>query len=113
MESVAHELKSPETIRDTVSTYMDDVLSGSVGAGKLERLAVARHMQDLDDGHERGLWFDEDEAIRKIQFFGLLKHSKGEWAGQPLDLFPWQMFVKWCLFGWKRKDGTSIGEGAS
>jgi phage terminase large subunit-like protein len=32
-----------------------------------------------------------------------LKHSKGEWAGQAFVLSPWQAFILWVLFGWKRK----------
>ncbi|MDP2989448.1 MAG: terminase large subunit, partial [Kiritimatiellota bacterium] len=35
-------------------------------------------------------------------FISLLRHSKGEWAGQPLVLEPWQQFITWCIFGWKR-----------
>jgi phage terminase large subunit-like protein len=35
----------------------------------------------------------------------LLKHSKGEWAGTTFEPAPWQMFILWALFGWKRADG--------
>lgn len=56
--------------------------------------------------HERGLIFDEDAAQHVIDFFGFLKHSKGEWAGQVVELEPWQQFYLWVLFGWKRADGT-------
>lgn len=41
-----------------------------------------------------------------MRFFGLLRHSKGEWAGKPLVLTPWQGFVVGSVFGWLRKDGT-------
>ena len=40
-----------------------------------------------------------------IAFFGFLRHSKGEWAGQTFALAPWQAFVVGCLFGWQRADG--------
>ena len=43
---------------------------------------------------------------KSIAFFSLLKHSKGEWAGQVIALEPWQQFILWVLFGWKRADGT-------
>lgn len=36
-----------------------------------------------------------------------MQHSKGEWAGQPFELAPWQAFILWVLFGWKR---TSDGQ---
>jgi phage terminase large subunit-like protein len=50
-----------------------------------------------------GLDFDVKTASRVIRFFSLLKHSKGEWAGQVFRLEPWQEFILWNLFGWKWK----------
>lgn len=35
-----------------------------------------------------------------------LRHSKGEWAGSPVLLEPWQAFYLGTLFGWRRGDGT-------
>lgn len=53
-------------------------------------------------------WFDEAAAQRAVDFFAkCLTHGKGEWAGQPLELSPWQQDeIIRPLFGWKRKDGT-------
>ncbi len=71
------------------------------------RLAVERHVRDLETGKARGLFFDPDEAFRPIQFFHeFCRHSKGEWAGKPIILDPWQQFTLWVLFGWRRSDGT-------
>ena len=53
----------------------------------------------------RGLRFDLAAARHAIDFFGFLRHSKGEWAGQTFALAPWQAFVVGCLFGWQRSDG--------
>ena len=39
-----------------------------------------------------------------IDFFPLLRHSKGEWAGTPFILEPWQAFIIGSIFGWVRKD---------
>jgi phage terminase large subunit-like protein len=58
----------------------------------------------LDDGGGR-FWFDEAEAARAVDFFPrFLRHLKGEFAGQPFDLFDWQreLLVR-PLFGWKRR----------
>lgn len=88
-----------------VVSYMHGVLDGSIPAGRLIRLAVERHLRDLEEGPKRGLYFDRQAAQHVIDFFGFLKHSKGEWAGQPFELSPWQQFILWCLFGWKRDDG--------
>lgn len=93
-------------IAQAVDEYIAGVLSGKIVAGELTRLAVQRHVQDLKDGHARGLYFDQAKAERAIEFFGYLKHSKGEWAGQFVKLEPWQLFIKWVVFGWMRKDGS-------
>lgn len=89
-----------------VTEYAESVVSGRVPAGKLVRLAAERHLSDLATGHERGLWFDPAAADKALAFFGYLRHSKGEWAGQPFILEPWQEFIVGSLFGWKRADGT-------
>lgn len=48
-------------------------------------------------------WFDEDAAARAVEFFRLLKHIKGPWAGRPFELAPWQREkIIEPLFGWKR-----------
>lgn len=86
--------------------YVEQVLSGQIVAGKWAREACERHVRDLQAGEARGLRFDEPAAERAVQFFSFLKHSKGEWAGQPLHLELWQQFVVAMLFGWKRADGT-------
>jgi len=52
-------------------------------------------------------WFDEEAAIRAIEFYPkFLRHGKGEFAGQPFELAPWQKSVVAHLFGWKKSDGT-------
>lgn len=86
--------------------YARGVMDGTIPAGELIRKAVARQIDDAEHARERGLTFDRQAAEHVIQFFGFLRHSKGEWAGQPFILEPWQQFMIWCLFGWKRQDGT-------
>lgn len=90
---------------DPVMRYADAVLSGEQAACKWVRLACERHVRDLETGDERGLYFDAQAAAIAITFFKLLKHSKGEWAGRPVLLEPWQEFIVGSLFGWKGADG--------
>lgn len=85
--------------------YMHGVLDGSIPACQWVRLAVERHLRDLEEGPKRGLRFDRASAQHAIDFFGFLHHSKGEWAGQPFELQPWQQFIQWVVYGWKRRDG--------
>ena len=85
--------------------YARSVVSGTTVAGRLVRLACERHLWDLETGHERGLMFDIERAQHALDFFGFLKHSKGEWGGEAFKLQPWQEFIIGSLFGWLRKDG--------
>lgn len=88
--------------REMVESYTAGVTSGEIVAGKLVRQAVARHVRDLKEAGERGWIFDAEAANRACLFFPMcLRHSIGEWAGQPFMLSPWQAFITWVLFGWK------------
>lgn len=94
--------------QNRVQSYIDGIVDGTIPAGRLQRLAVERHLKDLLNGKDRGLWFDEDAARRVITFFERYTvHTLGrEWAGKPFILEPWQAFILWVLFGWKRDDGS-------
>ena len=49
-------------------------------------------------------YFDEAAAIKAVNFFPVcLVHVKGELAGEPFDLEPWQVAIVANLLGWKRK----------
>lgn len=91
---------------DRTKAYADAVLSGEIVAGPHVRNAARRHIDDLTNGHERGIWFDHDAANRVFGFFEeVLKLSEGQFEGQPFKLEPMQDFILGSLFGWKRDDG--------
>lgn len=85
--------------------YAHDVLDGAVPSCQLMRLAVERHFHDLAHAAEKGLWFDERAAALVCDAFELFPLPDGEHAGEPFRLQPWQAFVEWITFGWKRTDG--------
>lgn len=91
---------------DRATAYAHDVVAGRIVAGRLVRLACQRHLDDIRHGPARGLRWDPEEAEKAIRFFGQLRHYKGEWAGRPIDLGPWQCFLVGSLWGWRRADGT-------
>lgn len=103
--SVKSSIQSRYPSQDVVDKYISDVLDGVIPTCKYTQLAVQRHLNDLETAAERGLYFDPAAAQRAIDFSQLLKHSKGEWAGQYLRLEPWQQFIVWVLYGWKKSDG--------
>jgi phage terminase large subunit-like protein len=90
---------------DPATAYARSISEGAVPANRTVRLACERHLDDLASGAGRGLRFDPAAARHAIEFFGFLRHSKGEWAGQTFELAPWQAFIVGALFGWKRDDG--------
>lgn len=96
----------PPVLTDPVTDYARAVVAGQIVAGGWVIKACARHLRDIEHGHERGLTFDLGEAAKATHFFTFLRHYKGEWAGQPLKLEPWQQFIIGSLFGWMRADGA-------
>jgi phage terminase large subunit-like protein len=95
----------PRKPKHPARQYINDIQSRKVLSNRWVSLCVKRHLQDLEDGHERGIWFDETSAQHAIDFFQFLKHSKGEWSGENFTLEPWEQFILWNVFGWKREDG--------
>lgn len=84
--------------------YGRDILNRKIKAGRLVQLAVQRHDNDLKKGPNRGLFFCDESANRALTLFSFLKHSKGEWSGQTLELEPWQAWIIACVFGWKNQE---------
>ncbi len=91
---------------NTVHQFAWDTANGRTVCGELMRLACERHLDDIEHGAERGLYFDNDAADRALRFFAMLKQSDGKWRGQPFDLEPWQAFIVWNLFGWRDAAGN-------
>lgn len=70
----------------------------------MEILAVQRYRTDSRKADTRGYYFDAKVANEAIDFFpAACRHSVGEWDGQPFELSPWQKFIVWNVFGWRRK----------
>lgn len=90
----------------TIDAYASRVLNGEQVACEWVKKACARYVDDRENCEERGLIFDVGRAGMAVAFFSLLRHWKGEWAGNPILLEPWQVFIIANLFGWYRADGT-------
>ena len=54
-----------------------------------------------------GCYFSEESGRDVVDFFAqYLRHSKGDFSGQPFILQPWQADITMKMFGWKRADHT-------
>jgi len=101
----------PQTVRrgpndptddNVVDAYARDVVAGRVPAGRYHRLACERHLRDRAREGTEGFpyRFELARAERFFRFSEKLKHYKGEWAGQPIVLQPYQKFRLGSVFGW-------------
>lgn len=53
----------------------------------------------------KGARFDPARVDKVLAAFGLLRHTKGKWAGKPLKPDPWQVaYILAPVFGWVRFD---------
>ena len=82
--------------------YIKDVQSGEVDVCEYIKLAISRHLRDLENPL---FYFDTAQAQKIISFAEVCRHWKGEKAGKRIELEPHQVFYLGSLFGWKRKDG--------
>lgn len=56
-----------------------------------------------------GAWFDQAAVDKVVRALRALRHTKGKWAGLPVELEPWQLeHIVAPVFGWKHPDGTRI-----
>jgi len=87
--------------------YIRDVMGGKQVVCRYTRLAVERHLRDLERQNikEFPYYFDPAQAKRVIEFKRQLKLVEGEYAGARVTVPPWLQFKDWMLFGWRRVDG--------
>ena len=86
--------------------YSRAILSGAIPACRQVRQMCERQERDLarqGDPVFPYVWRPERGA-RVCAFLEELKHVKGQWAGKPFILSPWQVFFSLTLFGWLHRD---------
>jgi len=89
----------------TLFAYCDAVLAGEIVACKMLIKAVEKFYREFEDPTFQ-YRFVESEATKYCNVFHeVFCHSKGEWAGLPFTLQPWQIFLVANVFGWKRPNG--------
>ncbi len=81
-----------------VNEYAAAVRSGALPSCLMVRKAVDRWYVDMA---RPDLYFDRSAFLRVVRFSGMLKHFKGEFAGQSIVWQPWQLFCLANIFGLK------------
>ena len=91
---------------DPITAYAQSVVDGHVPAGAYHRKGCARHLRDMARQGTPSFPYRLDlaKAHRLFAFAAKLKHYKGEFAGQTIELQPWQRFILGSVIGWVHTD---------
>ena len=94
------------TCLEEITAYARDCIEGRIPAGQKHKWACERLLRDLGrvGSEDFPYIWDEERAQLIVDWFSLLKHSKGELAGTPIILTAWQRFRACQLYGWRHKD---------
>lgn len=94
------------TILEMLKRYSRDCINGKIESCEKHKNACQRFLNDCSKIKKKDYpyYWDEESAASIVKWFALLYHSKGELAGQPINLTEWQQFHLCQLYGWKRKE---------
>lgn len=86
--------------------YSNDCINQKISSCQKHVWACERFLKDVEKSKspDYQYYWDEAEALKIINWFSLLHHSKGILAGKPINLTTWQKFSMCQLYGWRRKD---------
>ncbi|WP_017435135.1 terminase large subunit [Saccharococcus caldoxylosilyticus] len=86
--------------------YCHDVLNGDIIACQKHKWACRRFLRDVErEGTDEFPYvFDEEKALRFLNWMTLFKHTKGKLAGQRIEPAPIQVFVFGNIYGWVHKE---------
>lgn len=85
--------------------YANNCVSGKIISCQKHIWACERFLRDVEQMKDEKYpyYWDEKAAQNIVDWFALLRHSKGVLAGQPIILTDWQKFRLCQLYGWKNK----------
>lgn len=96
------------SIREELLFYAEDCVNDRISSGKKHKWACLRFIEDCKKEAAKNVlkdtwayYWNEAEAEAIVEWFALLRHSKGDLAGQPITLTLWQKFNLCQLYGWR------------
>lgn len=95
------------TILEELKKYAKDCISDKIMSCQKHKWACRRFLSDvkrMETEEDYPYIWDERQAKNIVDWFTLLRHSKGVLAGQPINLTVWQKFRHCQLYGWRVKD---------
>ena len=76
------------TTLEEITIYAERCLNGEIISCRAHKWACMRLLDDLEKAKlpDYPFYWDEDKACNIVEWFALLRHSKGVLAGQPIIL---------------------------
>lgn len=86
--------------------YAADIITGHINSNKYIKLACQRFIDDLNSISDPNFkyFFSIKKAQRIVDFYKHMKHTDGDFYGQPFELMPWQIFIVSNIIGWLKKE---------
>lgn len=99
-------LVSKMTLLEFLVNWCEEAVKGKRICCQKEKWACLRFLNDVSrmNTEDFPYYFDEDKAMRFLEWMSLFKHSKGKLAGQHLNPAPIQIFNWSNVYGWINKD---------
>lgn len=91
---------------ENIKKYAKNCISGEIISCKKHKWACERFLKDaeqFENNPDSPFYWSEESAQNIVDWFALLRHSKGVLAGRPIILTDWQKFRICQLYGWRRK----------
>lgn len=93
-------------IYENIKQYAQRCINDEIISCKKHKWSCQRFLADtekFETDQDYPYYWSEESAKNIIDWFALLRHSKGVLAGEPIVLTDWQQFRICQLYGWKRK----------
>ena len=89
-------------LKNAMKQWAEEAVNGERLVCEKEKWACMRFLRDLErEGtKEFPFIFDEDKAMRFLEWMSLFKHTKGKLAGKNIDPAPIQIFNWSNIYGW-------------
>lgn len=93
-----------KSIKEDLIEYCNRILDGRIIAGQKHKWTCQRFLNDIEKSkrnlEEFPYYFDEDEALKAIEWIQEFKHTKGELAGTKIKAHIFIKFILGNVYGW-------------
>ena len=91
---------------EDIKVYAKKCISDEIISCKKHKWACMRFLRDAEKAEsdpDYPYYWSEESAQNIVDWFSLLRHSKGTLAREPIILTEWQRFRICQIYGWRRR----------